>query len=360
MIVSEKNILNEFYKLTHLEQVHLIKKLELLADEAVPAIDVLREDIIENEKIECPHCHSDQIIKWGSYNNQRQRYQCKGCHRTFTGLTGTAVHYIKKKNLWFKHLELMFDGAYRSIEVMAKKLGVSKQTAFDWRHKVLSALSNNFDNFKGITEMDDINIKYSQKGRKGLDYSKKRGGKKKGKRGDGGYNSKILVTADRDKNLDMNLVRIGRLKRKDIERAVGNKLSRKRNVITSDQHPSIIAFTKSRKMVHQTFKAKESHTKDKVYHVQYVNNVAQRFKSIVNDTFKGVSTKYLKNYANWFSIKEKIRVTGGKIANLFREVLLSNKAWSIFTNAEQDYENFIKTYSVRTYRCPIKRKWSSA
>lgn len=43
------------------------------------------------DKVSCPHCGSEAIIKQGKDDTQpeRQRYSCKACQRKFDDLTGT-------------------------------------------------------------------------------------------------------------------------------------------------------------------------------------------------------------------------------------------------------------------------------
>ena len=359
MTNHQENIVKRFNELTKLEQTQLIDRLSNLVDETSPIIDKVRNEIIKDTPTSCPHCKTKKIIKWGSFQGDRQRFQCKECKKTFTHLTGTSVSYIKKKDLWYKHLELIFSGKYYTITEICNLLGVSRQTAFDWRHKALKAMEVEFESFKGIVEMDDINLKYSQKGRKGLKYSKKRGGGKKGKVGDSNFSSKVLITADREGNMDMSFVRVGRLKREDIERVVGDKIDSDKNILTSDKHGSIISYATRNNLTHKTFKASEAHSTEKIYHVQYVNNVAERFKSTVNVALRGVSTKYLQNYAKWFAIKEKVKKMDDKIEYLFGKLLEKADAWKSFIQTEKDYETFINTFSVRTYRCPTKRSWAS-
>ncbi|SDC24824.1 IS1 family transposase, partial [Williamwhitmania taraxaci] len=47
----------------------------------------------------CPHCSSSMIIKHSMFNG-RQRSKCKTCGKTFTMLTGTPIHGLKKVSLW--------------------------------------------------------------------------------------------------------------------------------------------------------------------------------------------------------------------------------------------------------------------
>ena len=45
------------------------------------------------DKIRCPHCDSEHIIKRGRHSTQtaRCRYECKDCDKRFDDLTGTIL-----------------------------------------------------------------------------------------------------------------------------------------------------------------------------------------------------------------------------------------------------------------------------
>ncbi len=101
----------------------------------------------------------------------------------------------------------------------------------------------------------------------------------------------------------MSLARIGRLKKVDIERKVSGRFSED-CALVSDKHRSIAAFAKSENIQHVSFKASE-HTAGGEYHVQNNHNMAATLKTIINRTLKGISTKHLQNYANWYQIRNK-------------------------------------------------------
>ena len=191
--------------------------------------------------------------------------------------------------------------AYDPIKKIAMKVGISIQTAFDWRHKILAGMIKDDKSFKGVTEIDDIWFLYSQKGRKGLKYSRKRGGSKRA--GDNDFQAKLLITADRNRTTDMSLACIGRLSKADIEGKVSGRFSDD-CVLVSDKHRSIAAFAKSEHLKHISFKASQ-HTAGGEYHVQNINNMAANLKAIINHTLRGVSTKYLQNYATWYQLISK-------------------------------------------------------
>lgn len=298
----------------------------------------------------CPHCESKLFVKNGKLR-EVQKYKCKVCCKVFTSKTGTSLHRLQKPKKFELYKSLMLE-SYYPIKQIADKVGVSIQTAFDWRHKILSSTINDDKPFEGITEIDDIWFLYSQKGRRGLAYSRKRGGSRRA--GDNGFQAKLLITTDRNKTSDMSLVRIGRLKKADIERKVSGRFSEDCELV-SDKHRSISAFAKSEKLKHFNFKASK-HTAGGEYHVQNINNMAAALKAVINGTFKGVSTKYLQNYANWYKIKCK-SVDTQEIGRMLQE---NKNVVNLHVNREGIYKWFIENFSKRTYRCPVKKTYRSA
>lgn len=91
----------------------------------------------------CPHCSSGAVSGYGSFplkdGTRQKRYRCKGCDRTFNLLTGTPLHYLKKRDLWSRFLNGIIEGW--SVRRSALILGIHDATAFRWRHRLLSSLS---------------------------------------------------------------------------------------------------------------------------------------------------------------------------------------------------------------------------
>lgn len=302
----------------------------------------------------CPYCHDGGFVKNGNHKGH-PRYKCKSCNRNFSALTGTAFQGIKKLDKFEQYKTIMFEEGFVPLEKMAKRVCISIQTAFDWRHKILSTLKPEQIDFMGITEMDDVWFLYSQKGRKGLAYSRKRGGSSR--KGDNDFQVKMLVTADRVQAQDLSVVRIGRIKSSDINRKVGHRIGTECTLV-SDKHRSISSFAKQNNIKHVSFKASK-HIADAEHHVQKVNNIASRLKDQTNHIFRGVSTKYLQSYANWFQFKEAHKKCEDIMVEVDKSLTKNHKTWNTFTNIEPLYKQFIKEHSKRTYRCPTKRYWKS-
>jgi len=82
------------------------------------------------EKVHCPHCESEHIIRRGKDEAQvhRQRYKCKGRHKRFDDLTETvfAGHHQPLKT-WM--LCLYFMGLDLFTSQIAQELNINKDDA---------------------------------------------------------------------------------------------------------------------------------------------------------------------------------------------------------------------------------------
>ena len=262
----------------------------------------LRRDQLCNKQVGCPHCNSHTYYKYGK-DKGSARFKCKECKRTFTEHSGTWLAGLHKKELVNDYLVMMQES--KSLDKIKKGLGIHKKTAFDWRHKILSSLENTQkDNFNGIVESDETFFLQSDKGRQGIDrIARKRGGCSS-TRGISGDQVAVIVTADRKGSIDMKVATLGRISKKDIENAIGNRID-KDSILCTDGHVSYKGFAKDNQLSLVVLRADlKQHTKKGIYHIQNVNSLHNRIKKWIDSTFWGVSTKYLQNYLNWFRIQE--------------------------------------------------------
>ncbi|MFQ3578885.1 MAG: IS1595 family transposase [Bacteroidales bacterium] len=294
----------------------------------------------------CFYCNSENIIKHSFYKDT-QRYKCKNCKRTFLPTTGTLVYHIKKRDKFAKYASIVEKEGLLTIDKLSKRVGISIPTSFEWRHKILLSLPKKKDKFSEKTQMDDLWFLYSQKGRKGLKFARKRGGSKR--RGDNNFQVKILAASD-SKHVELKVAKIGRLSTVDIIQSLGDKFRKDTQLIT-DSHQSYQAFARVSKLLHVKFDAKK-HKAETGENVQYINNLAERLKTWINRILRGVSTKYLQLYASYFAYQEKEKMEINRQTGY-------TKVWDVYTNIERIYEKFIATKSVRTYRCPTKRTWKA-
>jgi transposase-like protein len=87
----------------------------------------------------CPRCRGLNVVRYGK-RGAVQRYKCKSCPCYFTDLTGSVLHRIRRRDLWLDFCLCMVEGL--SVRETAKSLGICKNTAFAWRHRVIAALAS--------------------------------------------------------------------------------------------------------------------------------------------------------------------------------------------------------------------------
>jgi transposase-like protein len=295
---------------------------------------------LDNKQGRCPHCGSLKYTKFGMDKGSK-RYRCKECKRTFTEYTGTWLSQIHKKDLVEGYLRLMNEE--KSLDKIKVALGINKKTAFDWRHKILSGIENSgMGSFNGITESDETFFLISGKGtRQTTRKPRKRGGNAK-RRGISSEQVSVIVTADRASEIDMTVARVGRIKKIDIQRAIGERTTAQ-TILCSDSHVSYKGFAIDRKIEHHAIRADmKQYVKNKIYHVQHVNSIDSRMKGWIRNRFMGVSTKYLQKYMNWFRSKEMLKGSANFIEEFTNKSLDNTQAWNSFKAIPVEFEKLLQ------------------
>jgi len=282
-----------------------------------------------------------------------QRFKCNDCKRTFTEYTGTWLDGLhtctmyevrSKKSQVVEYIALMLQG--KSLDKISAKMGINKKTAFDWRHKILSSLEQDRGNeMEGIVESDETFFEESEKGNRVLKL--KRPGRKRGlstsevkKRGISDNKVAVIATADRGNGMSLCVAAMGRICKEDISCSIAGKLP-ENTVLCTDGHISYTCtlyevrskgFAKDNKLNHVVLRADlNQHVKKGVYlycvrstryHIQNVNSIHHRLKKWIDNTFWGVSTKYMQNYLGWFRLNEKLKGSASLAQDFFAQTML--------------------------------------
>lgn len=121
--------------------------------------------------LHCPRCNSTKIVKNGTYKH-RQNYRCKDCRKAMSTHTGTVLSGIHKREQFIQYTKCLEEGL--TIKQSAKQLGISIATSFAWRHKHLSAIRPLEKNtFQEVKSFSIIKTNYSEKGRKKVENKQK-------------------------------------------------------------------------------------------------------------------------------------------------------------------------------------------
>jgi transposase-like protein len=80
--------------------------------------------------LQCRYCQSQNIIKHGRDKNDRQRFRCHDCQRTFRETPGSAAHSEQ-----FKARVLAAYQERCSMRGVSRIFGISRITLADWLKK---------------------------------------------------------------------------------------------------------------------------------------------------------------------------------------------------------------------------------
>ena len=318
------DIVSHFSQLPETEQTKLLESLEMVYMEREMSVASIIKEVRSKNPAHCPYCQAEAIVSNGKLKEVR-RFRCKSCGKNFSETTGSTLAWLKKKDKFRQYMKPMMKGY--SIRKCAELTGVSIQTSFDWRHKILSSMVKaQADQLSGICESDDVFFDFSEKGKRALERpSRKRGGELH-RRGISDEKVAVIVSCDRQGSKDLHVATRGRISKKDISRILDNKI-KAGSILCTDSHRSYTAFARSAKIRHKKINAsKGQYVKNKIYHVQHVNQTAQALRKWM-DKFNGVSTKYLQNYLNWYAGMEKLKDNKKQLHSFTRLALESPSAW---------------------------------
>ena len=251
------------------------------------------------------------------------------------------------------------------IRELKDKIGVSEQTVFNWRHKLLSALVLKDQVFENdIIEFDEANFLISRKGRQGMGiidknkYTRWR----RSQVGESDYNVKVFVAYGRfSRQLNITRSNMGRTKKKDME-AYFTKERFKNIKVYCDMHPTYKGFFRDNGIPFETFLSKKHVSWDKPeVHNQTVNSYIRNFKDFTNIHLRGVSTKYIDLYLKWFQFIHETRLvverqlsSGQKVKfniadNICKEVVGNTAGLDIYRMLEFSYQLYLQANGRTDY-----------
>lgn len=262
------------------------------------------------DKKKCPHCLSQNIIKNGHDKNNVQIYQCKDCKRKFNASVNTLVAHSK---LTYEQLTVFFEcmNDKLSIHKTAAKMGVNKNTVFLLRHKVLDTISEIRKTIKlqGDIEVDETYESINLKGTKKENmprFSKPRSTKGGSKRGISNHQVCIASAVDEFDNCFLEIVGTGPITSDEVENVFSDKIGNISKFIT-DCKSSYEKFVKDNQIQLEQVKS-GTYVNSNGYSLANINSLHSEWSTFLSH-FKGVSTKHLQHYLDWFWFQKLINYT---------------------------------------------------
>jgi len=307
----------------------------------------MKKTIIKKDEtaLECPFCKSPKKKRNGHSPNKLQRYRCKNCGRTYSKRTGTILHSIKKESAFLQHAIRMQQGFF-TLKEMASEFKITTSTAFYWRHKIL-LLSGTEGALNSIAEAGLTEIFFNQKGKKSqpahffINIRKQR--------------CKTMIISDYS-DLQTNKIRLISVNNQDPESCPPEFINQFRG-------KNIVPVSNYDPYLYQIFKAHNLHKKltqvdpfdiNAPAEIKRIPVLKRLFKTLIHQKARGVSGKYLNNYANWLNLL--LNCTN---VNMEHIDISDNSIWVKYTLLERLFSMFMKRQKANWYLRTDNRIWKS-
>ena len=345
----------DIYSLIPYQIIDMIEKL----NNALSVVKSRKKTISKVAKFEksitiCPHCGSFSIVKNGHTKNGIQTYKCKECSKRFNDLTNTVFSQI---HLTYEQIEI-FIQCFRdkiSLRKTAKRMGVNKNTVYLLRLKIINSLKQIRNNTKlsGEIESDEYYISINLKGTKPDDmprFSKPRKSKGTTKRGINKHKVCIVSAIDENDNMFFEIAGTGPITSNMVTKCLTSKLKNVSKIIT-DCKSSYECDSKKYKWNLIQIKS-GSYADNNGNNLANINSLHSGLSNFLAH-FKGVSTKHLQAYLDWYTFDKYLNYTIDEITQN-RTILQKVISLSTEININNMYKNhsgidFDKVYSDYNY-----------
>lgn len=259
-----------------------------------------------HEGVCCPHCGLVDVKKNGKTKTGHQRFQCKGCGKSFTYATRTIFHGAKLPlDTYLRYVHCMMHGM--TVRATAYECRISKNAAFFLRHKILDALQEMQSKVKldGIVEADETFFRISFKGNHSRSqfFSMPREphmrGERSKKRGISLEKVCVPCAVNRDGKSIAQIANLGRASVRSISNVFGGRISPDA-VLCTDKHNAYVGFAEREGI--NLLQLKSTQRVSGTLGIQHINGYHSQLKTFM-ERFHGVATKYLNNYLVWHNLR---------------------------------------------------------
>lgn len=256
----------------------------------------LKQEIekIQTEKIVCPICGSELVVKAGFDRYGDQRYICKNrdCKRkTFTLKCNTLTYYSKcTKQQWLMFFECLFHR--ETIHVTMDKVGISENTVLAWRHKAMYLIYKmlNHEKLDGLVEIDETYFNVQIKG-KSLEIEENPTPKSK-KRGISNDKIGVACAIDEKNNILMKVINCGRATSSSLIDTYKGLINDE-NKVVSDSLRSYHQLQEE--LGYEWIKIPSGKSSFEGYDLERINSLHGNMKMFINQ-MRGVSVTFLQGY----------------------------------------------------------------
>ena len=248
----------------------------------------------------CDKCGC-KFYKNGKTKDGVQKYICSGCNNTISETTNTVIYHSKLSfDVWSNIIDNLLNGF--SLRRIAEENNISVLTSFRIRHKVLLALTTFINNIKlsGEIQSDEKYFSINLKGTKTKNmprFSKKRTSTKSPYCGISHHKICVVSSIDENDNLLLEITGLGRCTTKMLENSLGKKLKYAKS-IKADSASAYQEFCSNHNL--NLFAVPSGFHSNGLINIAEINGVHSQLEVWLTK-FRGVSTRHLQEYLNWFT-----------------------------------------------------------
>ena len=252
------------------------------------------------EMLFCEKCGC-KFHKNGKTKNGVQKYICPECRNTISETTNTIIHHSKLSfEVWSNVIDNLLNGF--SLRRIAEENNISVLTSFRIRHKVLLALKTFVESIRlsGEIQSDEKYFSINLKGTKPNNmprYSKKRTSTSSPYRGISHHKICVVSSIDENDNLLLEITGLGRCTTEMLENSLGKKLENAKS-INADSASAYQDFCSNHNLRLQAVPS-GFHSNGQI-NIAEINGVHSQLETWLSK-FRGVSTRHLQEYLNWFT-----------------------------------------------------------
>lgn len=258
------------------------------------------EKLVSKErKLECPSCHSINVLKNGKDKNGTQRYKCKDCGKNFNILENT-LFFSSKINIkaWYAFLECILNGT--SVKAACMTAKISAVTGSSWMKKIFKALNSYQDNIL-LDKTIFIDETFVHEDASKIEYKEEIGKIRKVKQKYRGISrNKICILIATDQKLSFaHATNHGRPQRL-VNYEVCKKHITPGSLLISDIDNSLVYTANQLNLKRITYK---SNTEEAYENLEPIDNLCGQLKHFLNK-HRGFKKDILQDYINLFIFLE--------------------------------------------------------
>ena len=294
-----------------------------------------------NERICCKKCNR-KLYKNGKTKTGVQKYICPSCKKTFSETTNTVIYHSKLPfDVWSNVIDNLLNGF--SLRRIAEENNISVLTSFRVRHKVLLALNTFIKNIKlsGEIQSDEKYFSINLKGTKTKNmprFSKKRTSNSSPYRGISHHKICVVSSIDENDNLLLQITGLGRCTTNMLEKSLGKKLESAKS-INADSASAYQDFCLNHNL--NLYAVPSGFHSSGTINIAEINGVHSQLETWLSK-FRGVSTRHLQEYLNWFTY----------IFMMKKRFNLNKLKTESYSNIVID-NNYINTNKICSIKMPI-------